>query len=353
MGGGRKSQAMAVKFEVEFCVKSMAGLPSKYKHLRMSLTRGAKAVSTQEIFAMNSTAEPSAEEGTMKSFVCTMYRSAIGASFDEKKYRLSLLRINARALREKEKRIGSVSINLADYVRPDSTSSSEEIVVRMAVPGEDAAAVISLSVASRCYNGADGDAMSDISGLNMDTSSVTSIASLNSIEEDRESAGGEIIRGSSLSPEPSGVSSPGQTSPRKSVLPTVAEPTASNGSADQDESASLRPAGLLEAKVSGPAARKARFHPVARLRADPNPNPLAGGQEELQQVRERLAATARELSARDAALADKDEDLRVAVRPRAPPDRGCAALPAAAPLTARCVRSSRMSKRCGATWRGR
>ena len=93
----KKGPGSSLRFEIEFCVTKMAGLPSKYKHLRMSLTRGAKAVSSKELFAMNSVAEPSAADGTMKKFVCTLYRSAIGAPFEEKKYRLSLIRINPRS----------------------------------------------------------------------------------------------------------------------------------------------------------------------------------------------------------------------------------------------------------------
>jgi hypothetical protein len=35
----------------------MTSLPSKYKHLRLMITRGAKAVSTKELFAVNQKAQ--------------------------------------------------------------------------------------------------------------------------------------------------------------------------------------------------------------------------------------------------------------------------------------------------------
>ena len=123
---------------------------------------------------------------------------------------------------EKEKKIGSVSINLADYVRADSPSSSEELTVRMTVPGEDRPAVVTLSVVSKCYNGTDmGDSMSDISGLNIETSSATSQASLNSIEEDEDDDNGDVImRPTSESPEPApqpAAALNGSSSPRTAI----------------------------------------------------------------------------------------------------------------------------------------
>ncbi len=51
------------------------------------MTRGAKAVSTKEIFATNQRAEPRAADGVMK-FVSTMYKmpgAGQGAIWEEKK----------------------------------------------------------------------------------------------------------------------------------------------------------------------------------------------------------------------------------------------------------------------------
>jgi hypothetical protein len=54
---------------------------------RLTMTRGAKAVSTKEIFATNQRAEPRAADGVMK-FVSTMYKmpgAGQGAIWEEKK----------------------------------------------------------------------------------------------------------------------------------------------------------------------------------------------------------------------------------------------------------------------------
>jgi len=47
-----------------------------------------------------------------------MYKAKNNA-FEEKTYKLSLIRINPRAMREKEKKIGTTYINMADFVSPD------------------------------------------------------------------------------------------------------------------------------------------------------------------------------------------------------------------------------------------
>uniref|UniRef100_A0A7S0YWE5 Uncharacterized protein n=1 Tax=Hemiselmis tepida TaxID=464990 RepID=A0A7S0YWE5_9CRYP len=88
----------ALKFEFIVTVKSLDKLPTKYKHLRLSLTKGGKLASTKEIFADRQHAEPSLSDGTMK-MICTMYRtpgasSRAGSGFDERLYKLSLMRIN-------------------------------------------------------------------------------------------------------------------------------------------------------------------------------------------------------------------------------------------------------------------
>jgi hypothetical protein len=44
------------------------------------------------------------------------------AQFEEKTYKLSLVRLNPRAMREKEKKIGTSYINMADFVSPDPRS---------------------------------------------------------------------------------------------------------------------------------------------------------------------------------------------------------------------------------------
>ena len=156
-----------LKFEISVTAKLMESLPAKYKHLRLTLTRGAKAVSTKEIYAVNQRAEPTAADATMK-MVCTMYRTGSTGKFEEKTYKLSLLRINPRALREREKKIGSSYIDLSHYVNPNdgARGTTESLKVTMKVAESDSPAVLSLTIHSewlKNYKGADGDVSSDIS----------------------------------------------------------------------------------------------------------------------------------------------------------------------------------------------
>eukprot|EP00277_Geminigera_cryophila_P028704 CAMPEP_0179467440 /NCGR_PEP_ID=MMETSP0799-20121207/48567_1 /TAXON_ID=46947 /ORGANISM="Geminigera cryophila, Strain CCMP2564" /LENGTH=520 /DNA_ID=CAMNT_0021272847 /DNA_START=232 /DNA_END=1794 /DNA_ORIENTATION=+ len=166
----------------------MTNLPSKYKHLRLMLTRGAKAVSTKEMFAVNQKAQPSPADGVMK-MVSTMYKAKNNA-FEEKTYKLSLIRINPRAMREKEKKIGTTYINMADFVSPDPAGINEETKLTMKVSESSTATDVTLSIKShwlRNFKGSDGDAMSDMTGMSMETSSVaTSNTSLNSVDEEDE-----------------------------------------------------------------------------------------------------------------------------------------------------------------------
>eukprot|EP00291_Cryptomonas_curvata_P002690 CAMPEP_0172186482 /NCGR_PEP_ID=MMETSP1050-20130122/20785_1 /TAXON_ID=233186 /ORGANISM="Cryptomonas curvata, Strain CCAP979/52" /LENGTH=140 /DNA_ID=CAMNT_0012860655 /DNA_START=204 /DNA_END=622 /DNA_ORIENTATION=+ len=139
------------------------------------MTRGAKAVSTKEIFATNQRAEPRAADGVMK-FVSTMYKmpgSGQGAIWEEKKFKLSLVRINPRAVREKEKGIGYTYINLADFANPMGVS--ESLKLSMSVAEGSLPAVLGLTIQMQWlknYKGGDGDGASDISGL--ETNSVAS-----------------------------------------------------------------------------------------------------------------------------------------------------------------------------------
>jgi hypothetical protein len=67
--------------------KVMIQILTIFRNRRLTMTRGAKAVSTKEIFATNQRAEPRAADGVMK-FVSTMYRmpgSGQGAIWEEKK----------------------------------------------------------------------------------------------------------------------------------------------------------------------------------------------------------------------------------------------------------------------------
>lgn len=57
-----------LKFEVNIMVLSVSNLPAKYKHVRLMVTRGAKAVSTKELFAVNQRVNPANEDGLMKVF---------------------------------------------------------------------------------------------------------------------------------------------------------------------------------------------------------------------------------------------------------------------------------------------
>jgi len=116
-------------------------LPAKYKHLRLSLSKGAKQAGTRDIFAENQSSQPNAVDGlnqlpaspplsthsplvsitafllhvgpisddggapgcgtgTMK-MICSMYRAAPGTpgmsatGFEERTYKLALMRINS------------------------------------------------------------------------------------------------------------------------------------------------------------------------------------------------------------------------------------------------------------------
>lgn len=44
----------------------MEKLPSKYKHLRLNLSKGAKQAGTKEIFAEHQQAEPNAVDGVLR-----------------------------------------------------------------------------------------------------------------------------------------------------------------------------------------------------------------------------------------------------------------------------------------------
>lgn len=119
----------------------MEKLPAKYKHLRLSLSKGAKQAGTRDIFAENQSSQPNAVDGlnqlpaspplsthsplvsitafllhvgpisddggapgcgtgTMK-MICSMYRAAPGTpgmsatGFEERTYKLALMRINS------------------------------------------------------------------------------------------------------------------------------------------------------------------------------------------------------------------------------------------------------------------
>ena len=186
----RAKRKAPLKFEVSITVLAMENLPSKYKHLRLSLTRGAKAVSTKELFAVNCKAQPAAIDGTMK-MVSTMYKSGDSAQqFEEKMYKISLIRINPRAMREREKKIGNSYINMADFVSPDPVGVSEEMKITMKVSEGSSPAELTLSIKSqwlRNYKGPDGDAMSDMTGMSGETSSIaTTNTSLNSVDEEDE-----------------------------------------------------------------------------------------------------------------------------------------------------------------------
>jgi len=184
----RGKRKAPLKFEVTVAVMAMEQLPAKYKHLRLSLTRGAKAVSTKELFAVNCRAQPSADDGTMK-MVSTMYKSDnAGHQFEEKMYKLSLIRINPRAMREREKKIGASYINMADFVSPDPVGVSKEMKITMKV-SEGGNAYLTLSIKSLWLRNAkiEGEAMSDMTGMSMETSSIgTTNTSLNSVDEEDE-----------------------------------------------------------------------------------------------------------------------------------------------------------------------
>ena len=77
----RKRKQQALKFEVLINVTSMTNLPKKYKHLRVMLTRGAKAVSTNELLAANQRVQPSATEGQMK-MISTIYTGGEANRFE-------------------------------------------------------------------------------------------------------------------------------------------------------------------------------------------------------------------------------------------------------------------------------
>ena len=77
----RKRKQQALKFEVLINVTSMTNLPKKYKLLRVMLTRGAKAVSTNELLAANQRVQPSATEGQMK-MISTIYTGGEANRFE-------------------------------------------------------------------------------------------------------------------------------------------------------------------------------------------------------------------------------------------------------------------------------
>ena len=83
------------------------------------------------MFAVNQQVQPSAGDGLMK-LISTIYKDDANR-FEEKTYKLSLVRINARAMREKEKKIGTTYINLADYVSPDPMGVNEVVTLKMKV----------------------------------------------------------------------------------------------------------------------------------------------------------------------------------------------------------------------------
>mmetsp|Transcript_13734 Transcript_13734/g.31709 ORF Transcript_13734/g.31709 Transcript_13734/m.31709 type:complete len:507 (-) Transcript_13734:912-2432(-) len=210
-----------LKFEVTITTQLMTQLPAKYKHLRLMLTRGAKAVSTKEIFAVNQRAEPSPSDGVMK-MVCTMYKSTQTGKFDEKTYKISLIRINPRAMREKEKRIGTTYLNLADYVNTDPRGLNEDVKLTMKVSESNSPAMVSLNIKSlwlkNFKGGSEGDAMSDMSSVNIETSSqATTNTSLNSIDEDGEEEANVEIKEEDETPE----------KPPKSAKNDMLSPTAS------------------------------------------------------------------------------------------------------------------------------
>jgi len=173
------------KFEVNLTVKLMTGLPAKYKHLRMMLTRGSKAAPTRELFAANQRCEPTAADGLM-TCICTMYKQPNSNTFEEKMYKISLYRINPKASMKKEKVIGATYIKLNNHVSIQGVNET----VKLAMKADTGNVEITLEVRSswqKHLKGTDGDAMSDISGMVSETASqATSNASLNSIEEDEE-----------------------------------------------------------------------------------------------------------------------------------------------------------------------
>lgn len=70
--------------------------------------------------------------------ISTMYKSDKKDkpnTFEEKTYKLSLIRLNPRAMREKEKKIGTSYIDMADFVSPDPSGVNEERKITMKVSG--------------------------------------------------------------------------------------------------------------------------------------------------------------------------------------------------------------------------
>ena len=70
--------------------------------------------------------------------ISTMYKSDKKDkpnTFEEKTYKLSLVRLNPRAMREKEKKIGTSYIDMAEFVSPDPSGVNEERKITMKVSG--------------------------------------------------------------------------------------------------------------------------------------------------------------------------------------------------------------------------
>ena len=112
-GGGRKKHQEVVRFNVTVEILSIEGLPAKYTHYRVQLQRGRKIITSGDLHADDEGRMLRQTDAATMQFTSSMQRAASGIEFEEKDYKLNLLRVNPRSTRSPTKVGTQMWLNVA------------------------------------------------------------------------------------------------------------------------------------------------------------------------------------------------------------------------------------------------
>ena len=122
---GRKKHQEVVRFNVTVEILSIEGLPVKYSHFRVQLQRGRKSITSGDLHA---------EEGRVRrtetlQFTSSMQRAASGIEFEDKDYKLNLLRVNPRSTSKPTKVVTQTWLRCAPQLRQKPRKNGHKKVV--------------------------------------------------------------------------------------------------------------------------------------------------------------------------------------------------------------------------------
>ena len=109
------TQQEVVRFGVSVQVVAIEALPPKYTCFRVLLQRGMKRVSSADLFADAAhRIQSDKDSAATLHFVSSMQRAESGLDFEDKTYKLLLLRVNSKSATSKLKTVGSSTLNIAE-----------------------------------------------------------------------------------------------------------------------------------------------------------------------------------------------------------------------------------------------